>query len=506
MAITIDNFEQILQDLQDPAWQKRQNAAEKLGQIKDERVVPSLIRVLSDDADWWVRSTAAEALGRLQDAQVIEHLSTALNDESEQVRRAATEALGSLGDVSVIPQLAHVLQKDADKWVRWAAAESLGKFAETEIIQPLITALADKDEQVGQAAAKALAQLGNQVIEHLLSALGNPNWTIRQNACLALSKLGEKALGEAVLEALRGRPQRCLEIKDFRAIGPLVATVQNKNESLKIRQEAARTLGGLGDQRLVQLFVDILKDRDHPLRLTAAEVLGNLSGDDVITTLITFLNNTDESETMRQTVVKSLGNIGNLAALESLNEIHKDTQEGRSMHEAATAATLLICKQNQRKFTSSWKDYLCAKDLTRFIFYPVYLPDKSTTGYYACRVCRRIENAFYPIQVIVELNSERAEERFKQDNLLYVSWLKRRTLFDFDQVKVERVSDRDVQEFAIQVGNDTDTFRASRYKHMKCVIASNCRLLENTIRILESQFGSVEKSMDAQQEEGGGDF
>jgi len=70
--------------------------------------------------------------------------------------------------------------------------------------------------------------------------------------------------------------------------------------------------------------------------------------------------------------------------------------------------------------------------------------------------------------------------------------LARRALFDFDRVEIIRATDEDVERFAMQVGNDTDPLRKPRYAQMRCSLAPNCHLTENTLRILESLFGRVD--------------
>ena len=64
----------------------------------------------------------------------------------------------------------------------------------------------------------------------------------------------------------------------------------------------------------------------------------------------------------------------------------------------------------------------------------------------------------------------------------------RQSLFDFDEVKVVQAADKEVQTFAVQVGNDTDTFRRQRYRKVPCVISPECRLSEATLRILKKHF------------------
>ena len=86
-----------------------------------------------------------------------------------------------------------------------------------------------------------------------------------------------------------------------------------------------------------------------------------------------------------------------------------------------------------------------------------------------------------------EMNAEQAQ----LEGVLRVSWLKRRSLFDFDRVEIVRSNNEQVERFAVQAGNDTDSLRRPRYREMPCQVASNCRLSENTLRILKNTFGSV---------------
>jgi hypothetical protein len=80
----------------------------------------------------------------------------------------------------------------------------------------------------------------------------------------------------------------------------------------------------------------------------------------------------------------------------------------------------------------------------------------------------------------------------QHDGLLRVNWLARRTLFDFNQVEIIQATDEDVERFAVQVGNDTDPVRQPRYAQMQCFIASQCRLSEKFLRVLQIMFGQVE--------------
>jgi hypothetical protein len=69
--------------------------------------------------------------------------------------------------------------------------------------------------------------------------------------------------------------------------------------------------------------------------------------------------------------------------------------------------------------------------------------------------------------------------------------LRRRQLFDFDEVEIIQASDKEVERFIVQVGNDTDEARQSRYQQMRCVISPDAGLSVNTMRILQYTFSQV---------------
>ena len=60
-------------------------------------------------------------------------------------------------------------------------------------------------------------------------------------------------------------------------------------------------------------------------------------------------------------------------------------------------------------------------------------------------------------------------------------------------MEIIQATDEEVERFAVQVGNDTDPYREPRYEQMQCSVDPKCQLSENTLRILESIFGPVNR-------------
>jgi hypothetical protein len=118
---------------------------------------------------------------------------------------------------------------------------------------------------------------------------------------------------------------------------------------------------------------------------------------------------------------------------------------------------------------------------------------KPALSFYGCRYCHRNWELFYCPAGVVAVLDVQAENHTQKNGFLYANWLIHRTVFDFDSVEIIQATDEDVERFAVQVGNDTDLFRKSRYKQMRCIIERECRLSKNTVHILENTFGEISR-------------
>jgi len=84
-----------------------------------------------------------------------------LHSSDPAERTCAATDMGSLllSRDKLIPPLVQALKYDESKWVRRAAAKSLGKIGSRAVIQPLTEALRDRDRWVAHSAANALKAL-----------------------------------------------------------------------------------------------------------------------------------------------------------------------------------------------------------------------------------------------------------------------------------------------------------------------------------------------------------
>jgi len=134
-------------------------AAKALGEARDPAAVMRLAEHLADSVPD-VRKECAKALGKIGDARAAEPLAAFYDREKiEDVADAGARALVQLGDPAIQPFIG--LTRSIRPSVRAGAARGLGKLGAREAVDPLIRLLDDQNGDVRIAAVFALRQIGD---------------------------------------------------------------------------------------------------------------------------------------------------------------------------------------------------------------------------------------------------------------------------------------------------------------------------------------------------------
>lgn len=128
-------------------------------------------------------------------------------------------------------------------------------------------------------------------------------------------------------------------------------------------------------------------------------------------------------------------------------------------------------------------DLFCPHCLLHYRTLPIKLPWQVDPMYYACPQCHQ-NRTYFEGEVVAVLNEGMAENRVQRENQLLLNWFAHKVLFDFNAIHIQRATDKDVEQFVVAIGNDTDEERRGRYDKMRCTIATDCNLSENTRRVL----------------------
>ncbi len=296
--------------LKDPQPGVRVQAVAALGRMRDGRAFEPLAGALRGDGEGAVRLQAARALGELRDARAVQPLVVVLGDDSPDIRSAAVQALGGIGRPASDALQAALGDKDARR--RQYAAQALGEIRDPRAIAPLIAIMKDQDPYVRFHAHQALGRIGEPAVNPLITALRDSHPWVRLNAVNALG-----------------------EIKDARAVGPLVAALQDKtgeedlNALLFFRGQAAESLGKMGAPAVEPLISLFQESRDRYVYFFAASALRRIKDPRSVEPLIAALASQDD--TRRYVAAQSFSDILDPRAVEPLIAVLKNDNRGMRM-------------------------------------------------------------------------------------------------------------------------------------------------------------------------------
>ena len=153
-----------------------------------------------------------------------------------------------------------------------------------------------------------------------------------------------------------------------------------------------------------------------------------------------------------------------------------------------------VAEDSTTKFGSRPDRATCSVCLRCFGPHQTKISPFKTVTYYGCRRCRqsRHGNRFWNKRIFVTLDRHMQVKFAETPYLVRVNWFQHTQLFDFDCVEIIDATDQEVEHFMILLGNDTDPLQRQHYRNMKCRISTQCHLTENTLRILQAYFRSVE--------------
>ena len=242
----------------------REEASAALAYYKDWQAIDPLIRRLKDENPW-VRLNAVFALGELKAPRVVDPLLDLLNDQTDWrnkfVQQECVIAIRKIGHPSprVITALMNIFN---DPFLKAEIIKTLAKFQVAQARDLLVEASKDPNERIRKLAVEALSRLP------VVSPPG------RADLSQATGKLGEsntdlfiKSLDDASPE-VRAQSAEALglgRLRDNRAVEPLLATLNDKDE--RVREKAVVALGNFSDERIFDALINFIsKDSNTNLR------------------------------------------------------------------------------------------------------------------------------------------------------------------------------------------------------------------------------------------------
>ncbi|GED72387.1 hypothetical protein BRE01_60890 [Brevibacillus reuszeri] len=146
-----------LEMLDDPDWQKRYEALDRMEPTEED--MPVLGKALRDSKPS-IRRLAVVYLGMVGGDSVFPLLFEALRDDSVSVRRTAGDTLSDLGDERAIAPMCEAL-KDRNKLVRWRAARFLFEVGDESALEALRATQNDPEFEVSLQVQMAVERIAS---------------------------------------------------------------------------------------------------------------------------------------------------------------------------------------------------------------------------------------------------------------------------------------------------------------------------------------------------------
>jgi HEAT repeat protein len=317
---------QPLQDLTcDPDAEVRMYSALALGDLRDRRAIPALLRLLQD-GDTNVQYHAIEALAKLRASEAAGPLTEIVQSGGFFLAFPALDALAAIGDPTVAPRLVPLLRDDA---LRPACVTALSKLGDHSVVEPLVllmdhpplvstvvealTTLHQRYEyQLGEG--EYIAELVNRHItptgtQNLLHALNTTTGDALRMLVRVLGWVGSERVIGGLTHLLGSASVRSEVIETLvrhgdEVTGPLCR--QLESDDLEIRRSAIAALSRIGHPDSVSPLITLLQDPE--LSVDAAGALARIGDRRAYEPLLCLLAH--DRAAVRQAAIAALNSLG----------------------------------------------------------------------------------------------------------------------------------------------------------------------------------------------------
>ncbi|CAO3624784.1 unnamed protein product [Mucor hiemalis] len=242
-----------------------------LKNIANEQSIDIIAKAFADDSEL-LKHELAYCLGQIGNPRANSTLEKVLEDlsEHEMVRHEAAEALGAIGSLESLPILEKFLN-DSNESVVDTCELAIDKIKYEN--DPENKAEREANKSVYNSVDPAPPTTETKSVEELEAQLTNPDLKLfkRYRAMFALREIGNT---EAVLALAKGL----------------------KDKSALFRHEVAYVFGQLQHPASVPALTECLQDKNevHMVRHEAAEALGSIATPEVLSTLDSFKEDTEQ--------------------------------------------------------------------------------------------------------------------------------------------------------------------------------------------------------------------
>jgi len=265
---------ELIEALDDPSVEVARAAVARLAELGGSSAVHALRERLLN-CDLSLVGEIARALRRCGDPTVVDLAIVGLGQQRYTRRLAAARALAALADRRAVGPLRAALH-DAVGGVRVGVLDALAVLGASETTaSECAPLLADPDANVRLAAVRALARISRRPGTHLSGAARDPDRVVRLEVARHLAALSDESARSLLSDPDLQVREAGARGAGIRQVGHL-AVMLVEDPSGDVRRAAAQTLGELGDERLAEVLLPALEDRDALVRAGASRAIERL--------------------------------------------------------------------------------------------------------------------------------------------------------------------------------------------------------------------------------------
>ncbi len=375
-----------------------------------------------EDAAGRHRASAAEALGRLRPTAAKDLLVDALNDEDPYLRFRAAEALGKLADSGVVVPLSARLKSEESALARNGLILALAMLGDARVAEETAVLIGHPSSEMRLAAVRGVLALGDeQRISTLVPLLdADPDPTVRDTIAYGLVLHRIPGAVSAVLQAIdRGRLSSTVEYELNEAIllsgDPAAApSVLERlaSDDPEILTRAVHDAATLGDVRLIEDINGLTAHPDASVRGAACFAIAEIGQSRVIDTLVDCLTHPDAG--VRRSVTWSLHEIADPDATPALKARMTDPEEDVDVRSGTAQALLSIGTDEALKSLLAFTDDPNPEIRMAALQARVQSNDPSTSEWLATRISAGDYGAVEALGAVVDAEHKETFDALEQ--------------------------------------------------------------------------------------------
>lgn len=348
-------------------FQTRWDVAKTIPNYGAAATAPLLTILEEEETDWELLWFVARILGNLNQPSVIAALVNLLKTaDNAEVAGMAASALTQYGVAAIAP-LSELLQ---DESTRLLAVQALVQIRHADAVSPLLSAVNDPSPAIRSAAIEALSHFYDPAISAvLLAALDDLNPTVRKAAVVGLGIQAQQFDQPELTEQLKQRlwdfnPEVCSQaatalgrVKTDAAANALFEVLRSSHTPLSLQVAAVRALAWMDTVYALDGLRQLLQSvpPSLPLQQEILTVLGRVESaeakDKAVEILLALLRSEShllQDSKSKQTIALSLGQLGQIQALDALISMLADANASVRFHAIAALKQLDTERAYQR--------------------------------------------------------------------------------------------------------------------------------------------------------------